>query len=154
MEDKVTLEESPDRTVAVLGISPFAADHANLLSIFSHSKWKLHASRTCAEGIAFLRQNRTPVVICERDLPDGSWKDIMEETSHAANPPAVIVSSRLADDHLWNEVLNSGGFNVLAKPFDQSEVFRDVSQAWLAWKHRAALIRQPPERPKVAGGAG
>jgi hypothetical protein len=66
----------------------------------------------------------------------------------------VIVSSRLADDNLWTEVLNRGGYNVLAKPFQAAEVFRDVSQAWLNWKTRAERIRQAQERrPRVVGGA-
>jgi len=42
----------------------------------------------------------------------------------------------MADDALWAEVLNLGGYNVLAKPFDSREVFRVVGNAWLHWKNR------------------
>ena len=42
----------------------------------------------------------------------------------------MIVTSRLADDRLWAEVLNLGGYDVLAKPFDASEVARVVGTAW------------------------
>jgi DNA-binding response OmpR family regulator len=155
VEDGTTIEElvQPERTVTVLEISPFESDHAALQRIFSHSNWKLHISRTCSEAIRLLKSKLIPVILCERDLPDGSWKDIVERTAQAANPPAVIVSSRLADDHLWSEVLNLGGYNVLSKPFNDSEVFRDVSLAWLHWKARADRIRKAQERPKVAGGA-
>ncbi len=155
MEDGTLLEETiqPDRTVTVLEISPYESDHAALRRIFSHSNWKLHISRSCAEAIGLLKRKLFPVVLCERDLPDGSWKDIVERTAQAANPPAVIVSSRLADDLLWSEVLNSGGYNVLSKPFNEAEVFRDVSLAWLHWKSRAERIRKAQERPRVAGGA-
>jgi DNA-binding response OmpR family regulator len=155
VEDGTAIEElvQPERTVTVLEISPFESDHAALKRIFSHSNWKLHISRTCSEAISLLKSKLIPVILCERDLPDGSWKDIVERTAQAANPPAVIVSSRLADDHLWSEVLNQGGYNVLSKPFNDSEVFRDVSLAWLHWKARADRIRKAQERPKVAGGA-
>jgi DNA-binding response OmpR family regulator len=44
------------------------------------------------------------------------------------------VTSRLADDRLWAEVLNIGGYDVLAKPFVPAEVFRTISLAWLNWK--------------------
>ena len=144
---------SPDRTVTVLEISPFESDHATLQRIFSHSKWKLYISRTCSEAMALLKKKLIPVVLCECELPDGSWKDIVERTARAANPPAVIVSSRLADEHLWSEVLDCGGYNVLAKPFRESEVFRDVSLAWLAWKSRAGRLPQTHARPKAMGGA-
>lgn len=155
MEDGTRIDETtqPDRTVMVLEISPFESDHATLKRIFSHSNWKLHISRSCSEAMSLLKRKLIPVVLCERDLPDGTWKDIVESTAQAANPPAVIVSSRLADDHLWSEVLNSGGYNVLSKPFNESEVYRDVSLAWLHWKACAERIRMAQERPRVAGGA-
>jgi CheY-like chemotaxis protein len=38
------------------------------------------------------------------------------------DPPMLIVTSRLADDYLWAEALNLGAYDVLAKPFDASEV--------------------------------
>jgi DNA-binding response OmpR family regulator len=142
----------PDRIVTVLEVSPFEADHNALRSIFSHSNWKLLITRTCAEAAAFLKKRLVPVVLCERELPDGTWKDILERASRALNPPAVIVSARLADDRLWAEVLNLGGYNVLSKPFKDTEVFRDVGLAWLHWKNRAERMGQARERPKVLRG--
>jgi DNA-binding response OmpR family regulator len=50
--------------------------------------------------------------------------------------PLLIVTSRSADDALWAEVLNLGGYNVLAKPFDSREVFHVVANAWLHWKNQ------------------
>ena len=44
-------------------------------------------------------------------------------------PPQLIVTSRTADDHLWAEVLNIGGFDVLAQPLERDEVERVVSSA-------------------------
>jgi FixJ family two-component response regulator len=43
----------------------------------------------------------------------------------------VIVAAHHADDRLWMEVLNLGGYNVLAKPLLEQEVFRMISNAWL-----------------------
>lgn len=143
----------PQRVVTVLGVSPEESDHAVLFEIFSHSHWKLHITRTCAEAFAFLSRRLIPVVLCECTLPDGDWRDVLERTSRAANPPAVIVSSRLADDRLWAEVLNLGGYNVLNKPFQREEVFRDVSLAWLEWKNREERMRRGREKPRVMGGA-
>ena len=52
----------------------------------------------------------------------------MEGLKTNAAPP-VIVTARLADDYLWAEVLNEGGFDVLAQPFDREEVIRVISAA-------------------------
>ncbi len=51
--------------------------------------------------------------------------------------PNLIVTSRLADEGLWAEVLNLGGYDVLAQPFDAEEVYRVVFLAWDEWKRRA-----------------
>jgi hypothetical protein len=36
-------------------------------------------------------------------------------------PPLLVVTSRLADDRLWWEALNLGGYNVLAKPLNMKK---------------------------------
>ncbi len=155
MEGGTILETipQPPRTVTVLEVSSDESDHSALAEIFSHSNWKLHVSRSCAEAVSFLAKKPIPVVVCERELPDGTWKDIQDRLGRAANPPALIVSCRLADDRLWAEVLERGGFNVLSKPFRKSEVFRDVSLAWLDWKSRVERMHAGPAHPRVLGGA-
>ena len=49
------------------------------------------------------------------------------------NAPSLIVASRLADDRLWGEALNLGAWDVLAKPFDPTEVIRSLHSAWRRW---------------------
>ncbi|MCL5743408.1 MAG: hypothetical protein M1541_05695 [Acidobacteria bacterium] len=49
-------------------------------------------------------------------------------------PPFVIVSCRLADERLWGEAMGAGAWDVLEKPFNQAELVRVVSLAWLAWR--------------------
>jgi DNA-binding response OmpR family regulator len=44
------------------------------------------------------------------------------------------VTSRTADECLWAEVLNLGGYDVLAKPFNSNEFIQVVSTAWRRWK--------------------
>jgi len=122
--------------VKVLLISPLDDDHRSLTQILRHSKWKYCAARSRAEAFAFLRDNAVPVLICESDLIDGTWRDMLDRTTHMQHAPLLIVTSRSADDALWAEVLNLGGYNVLAKPFDSREVFHVVANAWLHWKNQ------------------
>jgi DNA-binding response OmpR family regulator len=48
------------------------------------------------------------------------------------------VTSRLADERLWAEVLSLGGYDVLMKPFDVSEVYRVIRLA--CERHQAQQI--------------
>jgi DNA-binding response OmpR family regulator len=129
-----TSEGASQNVVKVLLISPFAEDHQHLQEILQHSKWQQYAAHTQSEALAFLRNNPTPVAICESELPDGTWKDLLSQLAQMQHPPTLVVTSRLADEVLWSEALNLGAYNVLAKPLDMREVFHVVSFAWLNWK--------------------
>ena len=69
------------------------------------------------------------VVIAESRLPDGDWKNVLLELDRLPSPPNLIVASRTADDRLWAEVLNIGGYDVLAQPFEAEELRRVVAAA-------------------------
>ena len=76
----------------------------------------------CRTARTRLRRDLVSAVLCEQALPDGTWRDILEFISHTNEQPPLIVTSMLADDHLWAEVLNLGGYDVLVKPFHEQEV--------------------------------
>jgi len=130
---------NPPGFVSVLLISPLADDHLSLRQIFDHWNWNLHIVSTCSEALAHTSQHESQVVICERELPDGDWKLLLNEFQSLPMPPTLIVTSRLADDRLWAEVLNLGAYDVLAQPFDSVEVKRVV---FLAWHERWWRSRQ------------
>ena len=125
----------PERTVTVLAISPNEEDHRFLANIFSHTNWQLREARTWRDALALLGRQRVPVLVCERQLLDATWKEVLAGLSHLAERPVLIVASRLADESFWAEALNLGAYDVLMKPFDATEVFRVVSLAWLSWKN-------------------
>jgi DNA-binding response OmpR family regulator len=91
-------------------------------------------------------------VVTERDLAPGSWRDILENVLLLPDPPFLIVTSRLADEYLWAEALNLGAYNVLAKPFDASEVMHVLGSAWRHWTdlHDNIQVRHPQV---IAAGA-
>ena len=81
-----------------------------------------------------LRGLSVPVLLCERDHADGNWEDLLQATARLPAPPNLIVFSRLADECLWAQVLNLGGFDVLMTPFEPEEVLRVTFAAWSRWE--------------------
>jgi DNA-binding response OmpR family regulator len=126
-----TVNHIPTLEFGILSISAVPEDHYSLSYILNESHWRIVKSRTCREAITRLSRRYMPVVICASDLPDGTWRDVLDQISTLAQPPVLIVTSRLADDYLWGEVLNLGGYNVLAKPFRESEVKHVVAGLWM-----------------------
>jgi len=90
------------------------------------------------------------VVISDCLLPDGRWNDLLLDLRRQAVEPLLIVASRLADDRLWAEVLNLGGYDVLAMSFRAEEVLRSVSLAWRHWRERLVTGVRPATKVKVA----
>ncbi|HSW49789.1 MAG TPA: hypothetical protein VLH09_06410 [Bryobacteraceae bacterium] len=133
------------RTGTLLLVSPLGEDIRCLGRLLSGSGWSVRPARTCREGAVLLRESAAAVVICERDLPDGDWRHILGASALLAPPPSLIVISRLADEFLWAEVLNLGGWDVLGRPLREEEVLLAVDSAWQHWVSRwegAARVRK------------
>jgi DNA-binding NtrC family response regulator len=155
------MNTSPEITtngiVPVLSISPVEEDHFFLQNILNRLQgtFSVNSCSTLASGLAALRKRQFEVVICERDLPPGSWKDVLEQVTILPDPPSLIVTSRLADERLWAEALNLGAYDVLAKPFDSMEAMRVVGAAWRAWGWPRRLpARKERYKCKVATAGG
>jgi DNA-binding response OmpR family regulator len=97
------------------------------------SNWTLYIASDAAEAKQILSQTSIPVLLCESELPDGNWKDLLAAVAEIPSPPLLIVTSRTADESLWAEVLNLGGYDVLAKPFNSLEFIRAISMASRRW---------------------
>ena len=140
----------PRETVSALLISPLIEDQVSLRQIFDCSNWLFRKVSTCREALAHARRYDTGVVICERALPDGDWKHMMSKLESLPLRPSLIVTSRLADELLWAEVFNLGGYDVLAQPFDSDEVRRVVSLAWHDYNRRARVAAKGETEPQKA----
>jgi DNA-binding NtrC family response regulator len=117
-------------------------------SVFNEFPWEMRRAESCLDALVILHRDPPRVLICEQHLPDGTWRDILAMASAVECPPPVIVTSRLADDYLWAEVLNLGGYDVLAKPFDRQEVRRTVTLAWQQWSNRRDAVRRARSGPE------
>jgi DNA-binding NtrC family response regulator len=132
----------------VVLISPHESDGSSLRRILNDCQSIVRWFPTCESALAFLQEHLVSVVIADLELPDGCWKYLLDDLSRFAPPPSLIVSSRLADERLWAEVLNLGGYDVLLTPFQPDEVLRVSTSAWLAWKHTFMDNSQPRKPAK------
>lgn len=146
----------PDLKVppSVLLISPFPEDHAFLTSIFEAPYWRTYHARGYREALSLLARDRMTVVICECRLPDGDWKDVLGQVEVLSEPPCLIVASQLPDGRLWAEVLNLGGYDILAKPFARKEVMCVAELAAINWSREAQRRLSRAARPPAAAAAG
>jgi DNA-binding response OmpR family regulator len=115
--------------VSALAVGATDREQIDLERIFRDSGWKLHRVRTRSEACAFLDGTPVGVVIGERNLFEGGWRAMLGDLLDRSEPPVLVVTTRLADESFWAEVLNMGAYDVLAEPLDNEEVTRVVSAA-------------------------
>jgi DNA-binding response OmpR family regulator len=106
-------------------------DEGRLLfhQVFHDAGWKLVEARDREQALEQLRHNSVHVVITRSESPHWDWKKVLNNLRRRAKPPQLIVTSRTADEHLWSEVLNCGGYDVLQEPFRRDEVERVIAAA-------------------------
>jgi DNA-binding NtrC family response regulator len=122
-------------------------DHAILRELLEGSPWQIRESHSLRSAVMLLEEHRIPLLMCERDLHPGSWEELLGQVTDFPNPPCVIVVSRQADEDLWVKALSAGAYDVLAKPFNLSELRRTLSDAWQCWHDTFEL----ETAPKVMG---
>ena len=123
--------------LTILSIGPPDESQARLERILvTTSGLRTVLSPTLHAALPLLQKGGVPVVLCDRDDNQVVWKQLLEQVGTLKEPPYVIVTSRLADDRLWSEALNLGAYDVLAKPFEASEVTRVLASARLRWEER------------------
>ena len=108
-----------------------------LRRILGHTRWFLQQATTQADAVALLEHHASVVLISEATLPDGDWKTLLSFAQQLPVPPPLLVMAPHADECLWMDVLQSGGYNLLGLPLDPNEVFRSVSMAWLQLRQLA-----------------
>lgn len=128
--------------ISVLLVSPYGDDYTALKALLSPDSWSIGRCNGASDALQEIGTGRPVLVICERDLPDGTWRTVLAGCEASSNPPALLVISRHADESLWAEVLNLGGYDVLLKPFDRVELSRVTAMAC-----RQSLLKHPAPQP-------
>jgi DNA-binding response OmpR family regulator len=135
---------------SLLLVSPDPEDRQVLERCLNDPGWTIWNEFTPSCAARCLRDNPVHLVICESELPVGTWKDVLVEVQRLSTPPFLIVTSRIADEHLWAEALNLGAYDVLSKPFVAAEVARVLGMAWLHWKYQHEIAQSAPQARRAS----
>lgn len=125
---------APEEVITVLAVSSAQDETVFFEHLSANTRWDIHQARSSTEAAEILRENDVPVVLCAAQLPDGTWKEVMQSAASFGRRPRLIVLTGTMSDQVWSEVLEGGGYDVLAKPLDAREAVRVVSLAWRQWR--------------------
>lgn len=115
--------------ISALLVGEYKDDRLLLREIFQDAGWRLLEAADKKKALAHLERDPIHVVIAHYELRNWHWKKVLANLLKMVKPPQLIVTSRLADEHLWSEVLNCGGYDVLPQPFQREEIERVIASA-------------------------
>lgn len=138
-------EIAQEGSVSALLVGEYENDRALVREIFGKLGWRLFEARDGQRAMVWLERNAVQVVIAEGRSAGSGWQGLLDALRNLPDPPQLVVTSRTADDFLWSEVLNRGGYDVLPRPLNREEVERVVAGAGRqfrsqrdGWEHTAA----------------
>lgn len=84
-----------------------------------------------AESRAILARRSVSLVVCEANLPDGDFRDILDAVARTGSTVPVIVAFRFGDTDTRSclEAIRAGAFAFLAWPYSQGALERTVRTA-------------------------
>ena len=125
-------------SVRLLAILPGQEDAEQLRRIAAGLGWSVSVVDTPAEAMARLQSEPVTAAICDQDLPQEDWREVMNRIAALPKSPCVLLASRVMDQYLWNEVIQCRGYDVVSKPFQSEELRRVVAFALSFPGHRQA----------------
>ena len=132
--------------ITVLGLVTSDKDRRLLTEICSRNRWRLLFTDTCEDARIALHQLKAPVILCDRDLPGRGWRETVEDLASSPHRACIILISGVVDPYLWNEVVRTGGYDVLTKPLREDDVVRAVRWAWSYWNSATRTAAFPGQR--------
>jgi len=147
----VSRQVDEDGRIAILAVLT-DRQNTDLQRLIAHTRWRLKVVHSVAEAVDAISKLPTSVVLCDRELDDGDWLDVVRATNKMNPQPPTIVLSDRQDDRLWEDILNRGGYDVLMRPLKAREVYSLVPMAWRRWNRGSTAIhsRSRNKRPSPA----
>lgn len=120
--------------ISALLVGDFELDQRLIHELFISLGWTLFEARGREDAVQYLETHPVHVVLLQSKSSDWEWKSALRHLSSCRTPAQLVVASRHADETLWSEVLNQGGYDVLIQPLDRQELERVLISAN---RHRA-----------------
>lgn len=101
---------------------------------------------TLQEARRGLRRGKHALVLCEAELPDGTYQDVMKLLKHKLDQIRVIVLSDARSENCYSQAVEMGAFDVVSAPCKRTDVQWIIMQA--VQGHPATTSASKKGRPR------
>jgi DNA-binding NtrC family response regulator len=76
-----------------------------------------------------LRRGNHALVLCEAELPDGTYQDVMTLLKHKLDQVRVVVLAQAYSEDSYRQAIELGAFDVISAPYRRTDVQWIIMQA-------------------------
>jgi hypothetical protein len=105
-------------SISILCLLAEEVDRNMMVSLGDWNRWDVRFT---------IGQDEVQIILLDRDIAGEDWRTVLHKFRGQA--ACIILVSRVVDESLWNEVVCHGGYEIIGKPLQESEVVRAVKMA-------------------------
>jgi len=114
---------------SLLIVTSRAEDVSELNEILRETSWLVTEVSSLDDAAAKLKAAALPIIFYDRDAAGVCWQETIERLIAARKGACVVLVSNVADQYLWEEVVQRGGFDLLPRPFRKDQVLSTLAFA-------------------------
>ena len=113
----------------VLVVSSELGDCNALGDTINQEGWKTICASSVDECKGVFANHDIDLVFCERELTDGTYRDVLAIARSQRHRPRLIVMSRCPNWDEYLESLHAGAFDLIASPYETVDIANVLNQA-------------------------
>jgi DNA-binding NtrC family response regulator len=126
-------EASSSPLVTVICFLPEDQDRPLMMDLCRRHQWEAFFATSREEAEWALQELKPQIMLFDRDVAGSDWREFVTRFAARSSGACIMLVSKVIDDNLWNDLVSSGGYEVLRKPLRDDEVSRAVRMAWSYW---------------------
>jgi FixJ family two-component response regulator len=108
--------------IPLLIVTSRPEDVEELALLLEETPWDLTDASQREDPAVGLKGATVPILLFDRDTAGACWQVTLRRLVKARRGACVVLLSNVSDQYLWDEVVQHGGFDLLARPFRKEQV--------------------------------
>ncbi len=125
------------KAIQVVVASSKIEDWENLRSLLVGTPWELISAANRHEAVKALHRTALPIVLCDQNLDGEPWLRTFRALARTRRRTCVILLCNAGDPEICEDVIQSGAFDLLARPFQRDHLLATLlcaySQCRMNW---------------------
>jgi DNA-binding NarL/FixJ family response regulator len=120
---------APKRPLRILVVAISLVDRILLEQLGKQYDWEIRFTNSPGWGFALASQSHFELILCDRNQVGYPWREVMGRLAAISPRSCILLVSPVNHDYLWRDVLQQGGYDVLARPMREDAVLHAVDAA-------------------------